>query len=478
MTATDTPGTGAAAGAGTVPGRVQTLGEMARADGVRFLLATFTTLTGKPCSKLVPVSAADRMQDAGVGFAGYAAGAMGQQPRDPDLVAIPDVSSYTPLTFLRPGLGMVHCDPHVDGVPHPFAPRVVLRRALEAAAGEGVRLKVGTEVEYFLLVRDATGALLTADPRDTADRPCYDSRAVTRMYEHLTAVSDAMDSLGWGPYASDHEDGNGQFEQNFAYDDAMVTADRVVTLRYVLQVLAEQRGMTATFMPKPFGDRTGNGMHMHLSLWDGDRPLFPAGDSPDPYGLGLGAAGYGFVAGLLEHAPAMHAVLAPTVNSYKRTGATTTTSGATWAPRFASYGGDDRTHMLRVPDGDRVELRAPTARPAPTWRRPWRSARGWTGSAAAWTRAHRERRGTPPRSREPCSRRSRRSRATRWSAPCWTTTGRPGRPRGCRPGPGSRRPTPTSSATSSTPTTRWSRRGSSPGTSPGPEPPVVGPVVH
>lgn len=358
MTATDTPGTGAAAGAGTVPGRVQTLGEMARADGVRFLLATFTTLTGKPCSKLVPVSAADRMQDAGVGFAGYAAGAMGQQPRDPDLVAIPDVSSYTPLTFLRPGLGMVHCDPHVDGVPHPFAPRVVLRRALEAAAGEGVRLKVGTEVEYFLLVRDATGALLTADPRDTADRPCYDSRAVTRMYEHLTAVSDAMDSLGWGPYASDHEDGNGQFEQNFAYDDAMVTADRVVTLRYVLQVLAEQRGMTATFMPKPFGDRTGNGMHMHLSLWDGDRPLFPAGDSPDPYGLGLGAAGYGFVAGLLEHAPAMHAVLAPTVNSYKRTGATTTTSGATWAPRFASYGGDDRTHMLRVPDGDRVELRA------------------------------------------------------------------------------------------------------------------------
>lgn len=240
MTVTDTVGPGSAAGA--APGRVQTLGDMARADGVRFLLATFTTLTGKPCSKLVPVSAADRMQDAGVGFAGYAAGAMGQQPRDPDLVAIPDVSSYTPLTFLRPGLGMVHCDPHVDGVPHPFAPRVVLRRALEAAAEDGVRLKVGTEVEYFLLVRDATGALRTADPRDTADQPCYDSRAVTRMYEHLTAVSDAMDSLGWGPYASDHEDGNGQFEQNFAYDDAMVTADRVVTLRYVLQCWPSSAG--------------------------------------------------------------------------------------------------------------------------------------------------------------------------------------------------------------------------------------------
>lgn len=367
MTGTDS--TAAPAGGGA-PGRAQTLGDLARADGVRFLLATFTTLTGKPCSKLVPVSAADRMQDAGVGFAGYAAGAMGQQPRDPDLVAIPDISSYTPLTFLRPGLGMVHCDPHVNGLPHPFAPRVVLRRALEAAAAEGVTLQVGTEVEYFLLVRDTDGALhtqgalhtegalRTADARDTADQPCYDSRAVTRMYEHLTAVSDAMDQLGWGPYASDHEDGNGQFEQNFAHADAMVTADRVVTLRYLLQVLAEQRGMTATFMPKPFTDRTGNGMHMHLSLWDGDRPLFPAGDSSDPHGLGLEPTGYGFVAGLLEHAPAMHAVLAPTVNSYKRTGATTTTSGATWAPRFASYGGDDRTHMLRVPDGNRVELRA------------------------------------------------------------------------------------------------------------------------
>lgn len=224
MAGTDT--TPAPTGDGA-PGRTQTLGDLARADGVRFLLATFTTLTGKPCSKLVPVSAADQMQDAGVGFAGYAAGAMGQQPRDPDLVAIPDVSTYTALTFLRPGLGMVHCDPHVDGLPHPFAPRVVLRRALESAAEQGVTLKVGTEVEYFLLTRGSDGALLTADPRDSAAQPCHDSRAVTRMYDHLTAVSDAMDELGWGPYASDHEDGNGQFEQNFAYADAMVTADRV-----------------------------------------------------------------------------------------------------------------------------------------------------------------------------------------------------------------------------------------------------------
>ncbi|MBA2813683.1 type III glutamate--ammonia ligase [Streptomyces sp. KM273126] len=336
----------------------QSLASLAKADGVRFLLATFTTLTGKPCAKLVPVEAADALEGEGVGFAGYAAGAMGQRPRDPDVVAIPDLSSYVPLTFVRPGLGMVHCDPYVEGRPYAFAPRVILRTLAEKAAAQGTGLVSGAEVEYFLVQRGADGTLTTADRLDDAAQPCYDARGLTRMYEHLTAVSDAMVQLGWGPYASDHEDGNGQFEQNFHHADALTTADRVVTLRYIVQVLAEQRGMTATFMPKPFTDRTGSGLHLHLSLWDGERALFPAGaGEQDAYGMGFSAQAYGFTAGLLAHAPALHALIAPTVNSYKRTGATTTASGATWAPRTASWGGNDRTHFLRVPDTHRVELR-------------------------------------------------------------------------------------------------------------------------
>jgi glutamine synthetase len=337
----------------------QSLAALAKADGVRFLLATFTTLTGKPCAKLVPVEAADALEGEGVGFAGYAAGAMGQLPCDPDVMALPDVASYVPLTFVRPGLGMVHCDPHVEGRPYAFAPRVILRTLAEKAAAEGTRLVSGAEVEYFLVQRGADGALTTADRLDDAAQPCYDARGLTRMYDHLTAVSEAMVRLGWGPYASDHEDGNGQFEQNFHHADALTTADRVVTLRYIVQVLAEQRGMTATFMPKPFTDRTGSGLHMHLSLWDGKRALFPAGDgSPaDQYGMGFSPEAYHFSAGLLAHAPALHALIAPTVNSYKRTGATTTASGATWAPRTASWGGNDRTHFLRVPDAHRVEMR-------------------------------------------------------------------------------------------------------------------------
>jgi glutamine synthetase len=331
------------------------LAARARADGIEFVLAVFVDLTGKPCAKLVPVEAVEELQTDGVGFAGYAAGALGQQPSDPDIMALPDVSSYTPLPFVRPGLALVHCDPHVEGKPWPFAPRIILRSVLARAAELGLSLAVGAEIEYFLVNRDEHGTLSVADTRDTAAQPCYDARGLTRMYEHLTGVSKAMNALGWGNYANDHEDGNGQFEQNFAYADALTTADRVITMRYLVSVLAEQRGMTATFMPKPFTDRTGSGMHMHLSLWRGAEAAFP--DASDTRGLGLSPLAYSFIGGILDHARALQAVIAPTVNSYKRTGAVSTRSGATWSPRKAGYGGNDRTHFIRVPDGNRIELR-------------------------------------------------------------------------------------------------------------------------
>src|SRR6202048_5200018 len=331
------------------------LAEHARASDTTFILALFVTLTGKPCAKLVPVEAVDMLENDGVGFAGYAAGSMGQVPKDPDLIAIPDPSSFTPIPFVRPGLAIVHCDPHVNGEPWPYAPRIILKKALRTSAELGLTVDVGAEVEYFLVTRTEDGALTTADHADLSAQPCYDARDVTRMYDHLADISRAMNVLGWGNYANDHEDGNGQFEQNFEYADALTTADRVITARYLLSVLAERRGMQATFMPKPCGNRTGSGMHMHLSLCDASGPIFP--DPADDKGLGLSAPASAFIAGILDHACALQAVIAPTVNSYKRTGALTTSSGATWAPNTASYGGNDRTHYLRVPDSNRVELR-------------------------------------------------------------------------------------------------------------------------
>ena len=337
------------------------LADIAKAHDVRFLLATFVDMTGKPCAKLVPVEAAAELENGAMGFAGYAAGLIGQKPQDSDLIAMPDLASFTPVPFIKKGLAIIHCDPYADGKPWPYAPRVILKNTLARLADQGMQAKVGAEVEYFLVNKNDDGTLSTADSRDDSPRPCYDARGVTRMYDHLTSISEAMNTLGWGNYANDHEDAAGQFEQNFNYADALTTADRVITLRYILNIFAEQRGMTATFMPKPFTDRTGTGLHLHLSLWSGAEALFPANESDaDDGGRGLGISelAYSFIAGILDHAPALQAFLAPTVNSYKRSGATTSSSGATWSPRKASFGGNDRTHMIRVPDNKRIELRS------------------------------------------------------------------------------------------------------------------------
>ena len=367
----------------------------------------FVDLRGKPCAKLVPVEAVDLLATEGVGFAGYAVGAMGQEPKDPDLMAIPDPASFTPIPFIKDGLAIVHCDPHVNGEPWPYAPRVILKSLIQRAADAGFEPWVGAEVEYFLLHRNADGSLSVADTADTAAQPCYDARGVTRMYDHLTAISTAMNQLGWSNYANDHEDGNGQFEQNFEYSDALTTADRVVTLRYLLSVIAAERGMVATFMPKPFAEKTGSGLHLHLSLTSGGTPVFPADD--DERGLGLSDTAYAFVGGILEHACALQAVVAPTVNSYKRTGATTTSSGASWAPKTPTYGGNDRTHYIRVPDRRASSCAAATVRRTRTWPSPRRWVRASTGSSAARTPARRRRHGGAAAAADPaaCGRRVR-----------------------------------------------------------------------
>jgi glutamine synthetase len=325
-------------------------------DGIEFIFAMFVDMHGKPCAKLVPVAALEQTLAEGAGFAGHAAGPMGQTPADPDLIAVPDIASYTPVPW-RPGLAILMCDPHVEGKPWPYAPRVILKNQIAALAARGMSLYAGAEPEYFLVKKDASGGIQVADELDDAGLPCYDAKGLTRSYEFLTRLSKTMNALGWGNYANDHEDGNGQFEQNFQYADAVTTADRMIIFRYMVHALAQADGMLATFMPKPFKNRTGTGMHLHVSLWDatGTTPLFP--DPGDPRKLGLSPLAYQFMAGVLAHAPGLTAVTCPTVNSYKRVSAGAPLSGAAWAPAFVTYGGNNRTQMIRVPDGNRIELR-------------------------------------------------------------------------------------------------------------------------
>jgi glutamine synthetase len=329
----------------------------AESDGVEFIFAMFVDMHGKPCAKMVPVEALDVLIGGGAGFAGFAAGPMGQSPADPDMIAVPDPASYT-LAPWQPGLAVLQCDIHVEGQPWPYTPRLILKGMLEKARTRGLVYNVGCEAEHFLVRRRADGGIEPADPLDKADLPCYDAKGLTRMFDHLATVSRYMTQLGWANYANDHEDANGQFEQNFHYADALVSADRVIFFRYMVHTLAHRAGLAATFMPKPFGNLTGSGLHLHSSLWDAQTGAELFVDPDDARGLGLSQLAYHYIGGQLAHAPAMTAVICPTVNSYKRFGVGAPLSGATWAPAYATYGGNNRTQMLRVPASGRVENRA------------------------------------------------------------------------------------------------------------------------
>jgi glutamine synthetase len=245
----------------------------------------------------------------------------------------------------------------VEGEPWPYCPRTILRRQLERASALGYEFRVGCELEYFLVRRRDDGSIEVADGLDTLEQPCYDMRGLTRNLDFVSAVSQHLTALGWDNYATDHEDANGQFEQNFGFTDALTTCDRAVFFRYMVEAMAQERGLIATFMPKPFAHLTGNGCHFHMSLWRDGRNVFEADPENDPRGLGLTDEAYRFIAGLKAHAKAYIAVTAPTVNSYKRLVVGAPTSGATWAPAYVSYGYNNRTQMLRIPAPGRVEDR-------------------------------------------------------------------------------------------------------------------------
>ena len=318
--------------------------------GVRFFLTSYTDVMGVQRSKLVPAAAMDRIAAAGASFAGFATW-LDMTPADPDLFAMPDPDSLCQLPW-KPEVAWVAADPWMHGRPVEHAPRVVLKRQLDRAAALGLRPKTGVECEFFVL---EPGAGAIADGRDHQGKPCYDQQALMRMYDLIAQISTCMTTLGWDPYQSDHEDANGQFEMNWTYADALVTADRHSFFKFMVRSLAEQAGYRATFMPKPFADKSGNGCHIHVSLWttDGATNRFV-----DPQGeLGLSPLAYHAIGGLLAHAEALCALTNPTVNSFKRINGAPTTSGATWSPNAVSYTGNNRTHMIRIPEGDRFELR-------------------------------------------------------------------------------------------------------------------------
>ena len=322
--------------------------KIAKEKKIKYFLISFVDLFGVLRSKLVPTRAIKEMQEAGAGFAGFAAW-LDMSPADSDMFGIPDPDSLIQLPWNKE-VGWLASDLWMNGKPVEASPRVMLKNQIKKLKKKGLQMKSGVECEYFLISTDGNSI---ADPRDTQSKPCYDQSALMRRYDLIKEICDCMIEMGWGPYQNDHEDANGQFEMNWDYDDCLVTADRHTFFKFMVKTIAEKHGLRATFMPKPFENLTGNGCHAHISVWDGKKNKFLDKSN----NLGLSKMAYNFLGGVIKNASSLSAFFNPTINSYRRINAPPTKSGASWSPSSISYTGNNRTHMIRIPDPGRFELR-------------------------------------------------------------------------------------------------------------------------
>jgi glutamine synthetase type III len=340
-------------GGSGVPNRgrnMPSLGDTAKKQRIKYFLISFLDLFGTMRAKIVPAGAIDAVAKSGAGFAGFATW-FDMTPADPDILAMPDPGSLIQLPW-KPEVAWVAADLVMGGKEVAQNPRQVLKRVVATAAKEGYELKSGVECEYFMITPDGKSI---SDAADQQSKPCYDQQALMRRYDVVAEICDAMTVIGWKPYQNDHEDANGQFEMNWEYDSALRTADRHAFFKYMVKSIAEKHGLRATFMPKPFINLTGSGCHVHASLWSTKAKKNVFDDPKDE--LGLSRIAYHFVGGVMHSAQALCAITNPTVNSYKRINAPVTASGATWAPNMVTYSGNNRTHMIRIPEAGRFELR-------------------------------------------------------------------------------------------------------------------------
>jgi glutamine synthetase type III len=350
--------------------------EIAEQKGIRYFLIAFVDLFGTMRAKIVPASAMDGVAKAGAGFAGFATW-FDMTPADPDVLVIPEQDSLIQLPW-KPEVAWVTGDLVMAGKPVEQNPRQVLKRVIAQGAALGYELKTGVECEYFLITPDGQAI---SDAADRQAKPCYDQQALMRRYDVVAEICDAMVTLGWKPYQNDHEDANGQFEMNWEFDTALRTADKHAFFKFMVKSIAEKHGLRATFMPKPFANLTGSGCHVHVSLWSTKDGSCLFADARNE--LGLSQSAYHFIGGVIHSAEGLCAITNPVVNSYKRINAPPTLSGATWSPNAVTYAGNNRTHMIRIPDAGRFELRLPDGAANPYLMPAALLAAGLDGIAAA-----------------------------------------------------------------------------------------------
>ena len=327
-------------------------------QGVKYLLASYVDMHGISKAKMVPVDHYAQMIEGSELFTGAANDGVPQQVNDEEVSAHADPRSCKILPW-NSEIAWLASDLWCHGKPFEACSRNILKRALAKADALGFAMNLGMEAEFNVLQDAPGGGYAPLSTRPRLDKSCYDVARLLDNMPWMDELVSAMNKLGWGVYSFDHEDGIGQFEIDFNYFPALAMADNYVFFRLMAHEIARKHGGFASFMPKPFADRAGNGAHFNVSLADrpGGRNLFL--DAKDKRGCKLSTLGYQFIAGVLRHLPAICAVVAPTVNSYKRLIKQGSASGFTWAPVLCCYGNNNRTNTLRIPlAGGRVELRA------------------------------------------------------------------------------------------------------------------------
>lgn len=330
-----------------------------KSKGVKYCMGVYVDIHGIPKGKVVPIDHLEHMAHGSELYTGYALDGLGQAPNDDEIASVPDLDHIIQLPW-QPEIAWMPADNTFKGEPYPLNTRVALKSVLKQAEAMGFGMNLGIEAELFVLKKHADGSIEVPNPDDKLKKPCYDTRSFLDQFSWLDKMATSINDLGWDLYSFDHEDANGQYEFDFMYADAVTTCDRFTFLRTMAKEYAKQEDLIATFMPKPFANKTGNGAHFNMSLYDlktGEN-LFDCDPKDDPKGLGLTPLGYQFIAGIIKHGQALCAAFAPTVNSYKRLVRQGDMPYFTWAPVFNSFGSNNRTNSIRVPmGGGRCESR-------------------------------------------------------------------------------------------------------------------------
>jgi glutamine synthetase len=322
-------------------------------QGVHTVIAQFVDIHGAPKGKYIPLAHLEDILSDGAGFAGpsiWGTGLPRNGPRS-EFYGQGDIQTLQALPWM-PGYARIVCSGMVDHQPFAGCSRRVLLKQIARLQARGWTLNVGIEPEFFLLTTDAQGRPVP-DVLDNLDKPSYDLKALARVRDVLHSIETGLTQCGFDVFQIDHEDASGQYELNYHYSDALTAADRFTLFKMAASHLAEEAGLVFTLMPKPFADRPGSGLHLHLSLTDASGNALMA-NKQDTHGLS--SIGKQCIAGLLKHSPALAAFHAPSVNSYKRLVVGRSLSGTTWAPAHIAWGDNNRTTVARVVAG-RLEFR-------------------------------------------------------------------------------------------------------------------------